>query len=194
MSDYSLKRSERSLRKLEIGNDIYIKSYKNPANIGPEKRNETAENGQRPYAAVLTCADSRVPPEHIFSTGIGDLFVVRTAGNVVGNFEIGSIEYAVQHLHVPLVVVMGHTHCGAVSAAMEGHATGYIEDIIREIQRGIKGAKNEIEATYRNIQHSKQQILKSEMIDGFIKAGKVMLIGALYDIQTGRVVFNHHTG
>lgn len=189
MNEYLLNRPERSLRKLETGNDVYIKSFKNPANIGPGRRMETSKNGQRPYAAVLTCADSRVPPEHIFSAGIGDLFVVRTAGNVVANFEIGSIEYAVQHLYVPLVVVMGHTHCGAVSAAMEGHASGFIEDIIREIQRGIRGAKNETEAIYRNILHSKEQLLRSGIIDGFIKAGKVKIICAEYDIKTGQVKF-----
>ena len=90
-------RPTEALRRLIAGNESYITSCRNPAEISCERRMETSENGQEPYAVILTCSDSRVPPEHIFSAGIGELFVVRAAGNVVGDFEIGSIEYAVQH-------------------------------------------------------------------------------------------------
>jgi len=98
---------EAALRKLVEGNTIYQKARHNPAFIGKQRRIETTNPGQFPYAVILTCSDSRVPPEHIFSAGIGDLFVVRTAGNVVGSFELGSIEYAVEHLNVPLILCDG---------------------------------------------------------------------------------------
>ncbi len=91
---------------------------------------ETVKNGQKPYALILCCADSRVPPEHIFSAGIGELFVLRNAGNLVGETEIASMEYAAEHLGTPLILLMGHTHCGAVDSAMahaqESGALGHV--------------------------------------------------------------------
>jgi len=183
-------RPNQALRRLVSGNKVYEDSRYNPADISCERRMETAANGQKPYAVILTCSDSRVPPEHIFSTGIGELFVVRTAGNVVGNFEVGSVEYAVQHLSVPLVVIMGHTHCGAVAAALEGHADGYIEDIVREIQLGLNGAVTESEAVYNNILHSERRILQSKIVKDLLRAGRLMLARAEYDIKTGHVNFS----
>ena len=183
------ERPKRALCRLIEGNNVYIDSFRNPADISCERRMETTRHGQRPYAVILTCSDSRVPPEHIFSAGIGELFVVRTAGNVVGDFEIGSIEYAVQHLHVPIVVIMGHTHCGAVAAALEGHAEGYIESIIREIQLGLNGAATEDEAVCNNILHSKQRVLQSEIVNDLIDTGQLMLVCAENDIRTGHVNF-----
>ena len=182
-------RSSNAMRRLVRGNEIYVNSCANPADISKERRIETAENGQKPYAVILTCSDSRVPPEHIFSAGIGDIFVVRSAGNVVGSFELGSIEYAVQHLNAPLIVVMGHTHCGAVAAAIEGHADGYIEDIVREIQLGLNGAITENEAVQNNIFHSKRRVLQSKIVESLSKAGLLMVVCAEYNIQTGRVTF-----
>ena len=180
---------ERAMRKLVVGNHIYRDSCRNPADISYGRRTETAKNGQKPYAAILTCSDSRVSPEHIFSAGIGELFVVRTVGNVVGAFEIGSIEYAVQHLRVPLVAVMGHSHCGAVAAALEGHADGYIEAVVREIQLGLCGAATESEAIRNNILHSRQRILQSKIVNDLLETGQLMVVCAEYDIRTGRVNF-----
>lgn len=181
--------TEQALHRLVTGNDIFIKSSQNPADIGRMRRMETSQNGQKPYAAIVTCSDSRVPPEHLFSAGIGEIFVVRTAGNVIGNFELGSIEYAIQQFHVPLVLVMGHTQCGAVQAALSGYAEGYIADVINEIQCGLDGAETEDQAIYHNILHSKQRILQSEIVNRFLSAGKIMVACAKYDIYTGRVDF-----
>jgi len=186
--DFVIK-SETALNKLAIGNDIYVHSCHNPAYISQKRRTETTQNGQNPYAVILTCSDSRVSPEHIFSAGIGDLFVVRTAGNVVGKFELGSIEYAVQQLNAPIIVVMGHTHCGAVSAALEGYANGYINDIIHEIQLGLNGAKTEDEAICNNILHSQQQVLQSKTVNCLVEAGQLMVVSAEYNIETGHVYF-----
>lgn len=185
--DGNSTRQAVAMHRLVTGNHIYIHSSHNPADISQRRRIETAQHGQAPYAAILTCSDSRVPPEHIFSAGIGDLFVVRTAGNVVGDFEIGSIEYAVEHLHVPVLVIMGHTHCGAVAAALEGHAHGYIESVVYEIQLGLNGAITESEAVYNNVLHSKQRVLQSDTVARMMETGELMVICAIYDIETGYV-------
>lgn len=187
MSDFLTPKE--ALDRLAKGNQCYLTARRNPADISREVRWKTAHHGQRPFATVLTCSDSRVPPEHIFSAGIGEIFVVRTAGNVVGAFELGSIEYATEHLHTPAVLVMGHSHCGAVAAALDGHADGYIEDIVREIQRGLQGATDEDTAIYNNILHSKRQMMKSEIVQHLVRAGRLVIACAKYEIATGKVNF-----
>jgi carbonic anhydrase len=100
--------------------------------------------GQHPFAVILTCSDSRVPPEVIFDQGIGDLFVIRNAGNIVDDVVIGSIEYAVEHLHTPLVIVLGHQQCGAVTAALKGgKATGHIASVIEKILPAVADARKQ---------------------------------------------------
>lgn len=96
----------------------------------------TSKNGQKPYAVIVSCSDSRVIPECIFSAGIGDLFVIRVAGNVIDKYQLGSIEYAAEHLCCKLVVVLGHTQCGAVGAA-KGKCGGFVGFITDEIRRAV---------------------------------------------------------
>ncbi|MCC8123688.1 MAG: carbonic anhydrase [Oscillospiraceae bacterium] len=189
MKSNDLFTPEQALRRLISGNDIYRKVCRNPADISSKRRTKTAHHGQTPFAAVLTCSDSRVPPEHIFSAGLGEIFVVRTAGNVAGDFEIGSIEYAVEHLHVPVVVVMGHTHCGAVAAALEGYAHGYIGDIADEIRLGLRGTPDENEAIRQNVVHSRRRILQSKIVKTMCRTGEIKVVCAIYNIQTGHVKF-----
>ena len=115
----SLPSADAVLAELKAGNARYVaKTYQRPHQTAA--RQHALASGQSPHCAILTCADSRVPPEIIFDKGLGDIFDVRVAGNVAGDDEMASLEYAAEHLHVPLVVVMGHSHCGAVSAALEG--------------------------------------------------------------------------
>jgi len=178
---------EQALRKLISGNQTYLNSRSNPGDISPAIRLETATQGQHPYAVVLTCSDSRVPPEHIFSAGIGELFVVRTAGNVVGDFELGTIEYGTEHLGAPVVLVMGHSQCGAVAAALSGHADGHIQCIVNEIQCGICGVCDENTAIYRNALHSKRIVMESSIIQRLVCSGNLAVICAIYDIRTGKV-------
>ena len=168
------------------GNEAFIHSAQNKADIGQNLREDRAQNGQKPYAVVLACADSRTPPEHIFSAGIGDLFVVRTAGNVVSDFTLGSIELGVQ-AGAPVVVVMGHNQCGAVLAAMNGSAKGYLSSIAAEIQPVIAGAADNTEAENRNIAHSCQKIMKSALIQELVETKKLVVVPAKYNLQTGRV-------
>lgn len=180
---------EQALNKLIEGNKIYLDSRRNPGNISPKKRLKTAIHGQNPYAVILTCSDSRVPPEHIFSAGIGELFVIRTAGNVVGDFELGTIEYGTEHLGAPLVLVMGHSQCGAVAAALDGRAEGHIKDIVREIQHGLCCTTDENKSIVENILHSRCRVMESTIIRELLHDGEILVVCALYDTESGKVNF-----
>ena len=110
--------ADAALRRLVEGNRIYVEALDHKRDLSQERIADLFENGQRPFACVITCADSRVVPEHIFMTGLGELFVIRVAGNVVGPIELASAVYACEHLHTRLLLVLGHTHCGAIKAAL----------------------------------------------------------------------------
>lgn len=114
--------AEEALRRLVEGNRIYVEALDHERDLSQERIADLFENGQRPFACVITCADSRVVPEHVFMTGLGELFVIRVAGNVVGPIELASAVYACEHLHTRLLLVLGHTHCGAIKAALDGEA------------------------------------------------------------------------
>lgn len=170
-------------------NAYYVTADKNSGNISPEIRKDTAENGQHPYAVVITCADSRVPAEHIFCAGIGELFVIRNAGNVIGDFDLGSVEYGAEHLGCQLVLVLGHTNCGAVDATLEGGAHGYIETITDEIGSCLPENCEAGEAEILNVKNSIEAIRSSEIMHKLEEFGKVLVKGAIYDIETGKVTF-----
>jgi carbonic anhydrase len=181
---------QQAVAKLEQGNKDYVSGKKSSADISKQRRENTASKGQTPYAVVLTCSDSRVPPEHIFSAGVGDLFVIRTAGNVVGDFELGSIEYGVEHLGAKVIVVMGHSKCGAVAAAMsDGHIEGKVANIVEEIKPSIANAADAAKAEELNVANSSEKILQSEILSKMVKSNKVVLKQAKYDITTGKVEF-----
>lgn len=181
------------LERLLAANRHYVATAQNPGDITAPRRADTAQNGQHPCAVVLTCSDSRVPPEHIFGAGVGDLFVVRTAGNVVGAFETGSVEYAVCHLGAPVILVLGHSGCGAVAAAMAGHGEGSIEAIVQEIAPHIAGCDGAAQAEDRNIAHAAARLLESDILRGRIEQGKALLAEAKYDIHSGRVTLFKQT-
>ena len=182
-------RAIEAMHKLVEGNAEYMAAARNPADISLGKREETARLGQKPFAVVVTCADSRVAPEHIFSAGIGELFVVRTAGNVISDFDIGSVEYAVRTFETPLLAVMGHSRCGAVAAALSGGAEGYVGRVITEVKSGIGDAMTEHAATYNNVLHSGRRLLQSDVINGLRTSEKLHVICSIYDIVTGYVDF-----
>ena len=171
-----------ALKQLKEGNKTYINSKNGVGDISPEKRLYTSENGQHPYAVVVSCSDSRVIPESIFSAGIGDLFVIRVAGNVIDNYPMGSVEYAVEHLGCKLVVVLGHTGCGAVGAA-NSQNSGYIKFITDEIRRAIGSETDAVKASILNI---KQSVCK---IKDNIAAEGLLVVGALYHTDSGLVDF-----
>ena len=185
----NLEKAEDVKAYLIEGNEMYVQSGKNTADISADRRSDTAKNGQHPYAVIVTCSDSRVPPEHIFSAGVGDLFVIRTAGNVIGEYELGSVEYGAEHLGSPLVVVLGHTGCGAVAAALEGGAHGNIKSITDEINSCLTDGCSASEAERLNVQNSIDNIMDSEIMKELTEEGKVSVVGAIYDIESGEVSF-----
>ena len=184
------------IARLQAGNEEFVRSRTNSSDTSDERREELAK-GQHPFATIITCSDSRVAPEHIFSVGLGELFVIRTAGNVVSDFESGSAEYAADHLHTGAIVVLGHTHCGAVGAAREsanhhnasiGKPRG-LNAIISEISRAIADAKTATEAVRANINNSVNRLLENHNILEMVDDGKTEILKAVYDIETGKVEF-----
>lgn len=175
-----------ALEKLKAGNQRYLDASSNPGDISSLIRKKTCEEGQSPYAIVITCSDSRVVPEGIFSAGIGEIFVIRVAGNVIDNHQLGSVEYAAGHLGSKLVVVLGHSHCGAVGAAMGGHVSGYVKSITDEIRKAIGEEKDELKACCLNVQRSVSIIQESL---NYQKDGDIAVCGALYYIDSGKVEF-----
>lgn len=175
--------AEEAKKKLIEGNQNYVASTAASMDISEEVLLK-ASKGQKPYAIVITCADSRVIPEAIFSAGIGDLFVIRVAGNVINVYQLGSIEYATEHLGTNLVVVLGHDHCGAVGAALQDQPEGYIKSITEEILKAIGDEKDELKACCLNVKHS------CEVIGSNLELPEnVCVIGAVYHLESGEVEF-----
>ena len=184
--------NEALVRLLE-GNLRYVTEQPSQEDRGPARRAEIAK-GQHPFAAIVSCADSRVPPEILFDQGLGDLFVVRIAGNLATDEAIGSIEYAVEHLGVRLVVVLGHEKCGAVKAALDGgHAPGRIEDLVEAITPAVERSRgkagdaldNAVRANVRMVVDRfvfAEPILAEQVNDRSIK-----IVGARYDLDGGTV-------
>ncbi|MCR5490822.1 MAG: carbonic anhydrase [Bacilli bacterium] len=168
------------LERLLKGNEAFV-NPKAAGDVARIRREELAANGQHPFAAVVTCSDSRVPPEQIFSCGLGDLFVIRVAGNVIGEDELASIHYAVSHLHVGLVAILGHTHCGAVGAVLSGHEEEELKPLTDKIKEAIGDERDERRASIKNATHAAEIVkTKLNLSDGCCKA-------MLYDIVSGRV-------
>lgn len=190
--------SEVILKTLQIGNARFYGGQRIYPNLG-QKRIEQTSKGQHPYVTVLACSDSRVPVEHIFDAGIGDIFVIKVAGNVSDTDEIGSIEYGTEHLKTPVLVVMGHSFCGAVTAVTRGdHVEGNIPALVGKIvpavvkakkQHGDKFSDQLVDAAIRmNVWQSIEDIVgKSHIITELVKENKLKIVGALYHLDTGRV-------
>lgn len=178
-------------QRLVEGNQRYVADHAAHPDQTPARRAALASS-QAPFAIVLGCADSRVTPEILFDQGIGDLFVVRVAGNVLDNTGLGSIEYAVEHLHASLIVVLGHERCGAVTAAVKGgHAPGHIHSFVEAITPVVAAAKaapgDPVDnAVCANVRRVVAQLRRAEPILGeLVTAGKLKVVGARYDLDTG---------
>lgn len=173
------------LKQLMEGNDRYINDKLLYPNQSSARREEVQEK-QHPFAAILGCSDSRVAPEIIFDQGLGDLFIVRVAGNVAGPIELDSVEYSVKHLGATLIVVLGHQSCGAVTAVMEGQ-TADIEDVAKLIQPAVKRAKTTEEAIKANVRNVVAQLGKTPLLKKLIKQKKIGCVGAYYHLGSGKV-------
>ena len=183
-----LSAAEAKNRLIE-GNRRYLDAEAGSADISPALRRYTAEHGQNPYAIVITCSDSRVIPESIFSAGIGELFVIRVAGNVLDDHQLGSIEYAADHLGTKLILLLGHTGCGAVGAAIEGHTGGFIESILKDIQLAIGDEKDDFKASCLNVKHGVETIRHELEIHPVHDPEGLVVAGAIYNIEDGSVEF-----
>lgn len=188
ISETSIETIEDALAALIQGNKAYVSAQRN-GSISRDLKPLLAEDGQQPYAVIVTCSDSRVPSEYIFSAGAGELFVIRTAGHVIGDFELGSIEYGVKYLGAKVVFVLGHNHCGAVQAAMGTHGKGYVQKILDEIIPVITGEEDVEKCEKLNIENSVRRIMESEMIKSYVDEGWVKVISGKYDIESGVVEF-----
>ena len=190
--------ADEALARLMAGNERFLRGHARPPVFHPEHLADIAK-GQTPFATLLGCSDSRVSPEHIFDVGLGELFVIRVAGNVVSDEVAGSIQYAVAHLKTPLVVVLGHEGCGAVHAAMEAkyHGGTHLSRIQKLVDAIVPALPDfdasvpqdafELRAEESNIRWTMRQILESPEARVRQAEGLVKLVGAIYEIETGRV-------
>ena len=182
--------ADAALAKLKEGNLRFASSEVSQSKPTAARRAETAQE-QHPFAIVLGCADSRTAPEIVFDQNIGDLFVVRSAGNLVDDHALGSIEYAVAHLGARLVVVLGHQRCGAVTAALASDtAPGHVQSLVRDIQPAVKAAKGK-DGNVTDIAIAENARLMAAKIRNEASLGElakeVRIISGVYDLDTGKV-------
>jgi len=193
--------ADEALKLLKDGNARYVAGNATHPNQGPERRAETVKNGQHPVATIIGCSDSREPLEIIFDQGVGDLFVIRVAGNVAGTDEIASVEYAVGHLGTPVVLVLGHSSCGAVTAAVQNAKVGgSLPALLSQIKPAVARARawsptaggGEFldKAIRANVWQTMETLLrKSHEVREFVKQGRILLVGGVYDLTSGQVAW-----
>jgi len=192
--------ADEALQRLLGGNKRYVENKMKACEESNAAAREKLARIQNPYAIILSCSDSRVPPEIIFDKGLGEIFVVRVAGNVSDPIILGSIEYAAEHLGSSLVMILGHERCGAVTAAVDakGRPEGNIGAIIKAIAPAVKQAKAEykgkekaelVEAAINdNVKYVAANLTKqSSILEHFVKEGKVKIVAAKYDLDDGKV-------
>jgi len=196
---------DQAIGLLQEGNERYAAGNSTYPNQDKDRRKLTTSGGQHPFATVLACSDSRIPVEILFDRGIGDIFVVRVAGNVVDIDETGSIEYGVDHLETPVLVILGHTHCGAVTAVahkekLHGKIPPLVDNIIPAVIKAeeqhpdLHGDALIQEAVILNVWQAIEDLFKQSSITvNRVKWGDLSVIGAIYDIESGEVTWlGHH--
>jgi carbonic anhydrase len=186
--------SDGSLELLMAGNARFVSGRVIRPDQSPTRRKEVAR-GQTPFAIILTCADSRVSPEIYFDQGLGNLFVIRNSGNLINPHVIGSMEYAVDQLHAPLIIVVGHERCGAVSAAVTGgQAPGQMQSIIDTIAPAVVAVRGQEGDPVENAVVAHAQLTaaairaSNPILAEAVAAGKLKVVAARYDLETGQVV------
>ena len=187
-----------ALERLQAGNARFVANATRRRDLSAEVK--ATASGQFPFAAILACMDSRSPVEIVFDQGIGDVFGVRVAGNIVNDDELGSLEYAVK-VGTKLIVVLGHTGCGAVKGALDGAQLGNLTGLLAKIHPAVEAAqcsdaKDEACVTKvaeKNVLQSMKEIrARSPYVAKQLDYGKVNLVGAMYDVATGKVTFLEH--
>jgi carbonic anhydrase len=198
-SDAPSVSADEVMARLAAGNKAYVSGARTYKHLDRNRMTDIVKNGQHPLVTLVSCSDSRVPPEHIFDAGLGDIFIIRVAGNISGASEIGSVEYGVDHVGTPLLVVLGHSHCGAVTAVAKGEEVhGHIADLAAHIVPAVEEAKKThgnnfspelLDAAVKlNVWQSIDDLItKSPVIAGRVKSGKLKIVGARYDLNSGSV-------
>jgi len=188
--------TSEALARLREGNARFASHVRGEDVFPGQTRRTALTKTQEPFAIILGCSDARVPAEIVFDQGLGDLFTVRVAGNIAADAEIASIEYAVEHLHTPLVVVMGHQSCGAVAAAVEGgEAPGHLPTLLQAIRPAVDEARKlkgdlATNAVRVNVEHVVAQLRSSKpVLAGVVASGKLQIVGAVYSLETGTVTW-----
>jgi carbonic anhydrase len=191
---------DAALERLKSGNDRFVRDELQHHHSSREWRAQLKET-QHPFATLLCCSDSRVPPELVFDQGFGDLFIVRVAGNIIATDVLGSIQYASHHLHTPLFVVLGHEGCGAVTAAVDallgqGREPAHIARLVEMITPGLKQLdlnlprQQLIEAAVEaNVRWSMRQLLNMPEARRALEERRAQLVGAVYSLESGAVRF-----
>jgi carbonic anhydrase len=179
--------------ELIFGNLRFAKNKSENPHKSPEYRTSLA-TGQRPKAIIIGCSDSRIPPEIIFDEGLGDLFVIRLAGNIISDEALGSIEYGAEHLHIPLIVVLGHESCGAVTAASKGYnGKDHIKILTDAIKPAIEKAREKKGPLVENAIVENVKIVVDKLkhsgpiLNELYEEGKIYIVGARYDLDTGLI-------
>ena len=190
---------DQALERLMKGNEDYAAHHMKHGHLDDRRLKEVAKS-QHPFATIITCADSRVTPEFIFDQGLGDLFVIRVAGNVTDDVVLGSIEYAASHLHTPIVMVLGHERCGAVGAAVEGvveagHLFALVSRILPAVRRAKEAGGDVLDGAVRqNVKLQVENIAGSEpVLAELVRAKKIRVVGARYDLDDGKVTLDPWT-
>ena len=185
-----------ALGRLKAGNDRFVQNVSVPVSLSPMTRSALVK-GQTPFAMVLSCADSRVPPEYIFNVGLGDLFVIRAAGEVVDRSIMASLEYGAEHLHIPLLVVLGHESCGAVQAVVDGTSVDgpNLDYMVQAIKAGTgRTPKERLDlrtAILGNVEQSINDALAgSAILRQAVQTGALQVVGGYYELGSGRVLFS----
>src|SRR5207249_5006544 len=195
-----------ALERLREGNRRFVSGMRRNATLTNQTRRSELAEGQEPFAIILGCSDSRVPAEIVFDQGLGDLFVIRVAGNIVASSQIGSVEFAAERFGTPLVVVLGHSRCGAILATLEElmrpseKQSRNLRSIVDRVRPSVEGLlatelRHDSDAIVHhavraNIRASVNQVRHgSEILEGLIQKGRLLVVGAEYSLETGCVDF-----
>jgi carbonic anhydrase len=199
--------ADQARQRLVEGNQRYVKGSMKACGASSSATRSQLATGQKPFAIILSCSDSRVPPEMVFDEGLGELFVVRVAGNVPDPIVLGSIEYAAEHLASPLVVVLGHERCGAVTAAVdaESKATGNLAAIVKAVSPAVKRAKSTAHDKSKDAIVEAAVVENARMVAGdltkqspilkkLVAEGRLRIVPARYDLDDGTVTMLDQPG
>ena len=193
MSTESTVTADQALQLLVEGNARFVAGKLQHPHQDAGRRAEVLA-GQHPFAIILSCSDSRVPVEELFDQGIGDLFLIRNAGNILDDVVLGSIEYAAEHIGVPLLLILGHTKCGAVTATCGGgEAPGHIKAVVEIIAPAVEEVRGHagdfvMNATVANVKRSVDQARNcGPILSHLVKEGKLQVVGGIYHLDTGKV-------